>query len=123
LPVNFPAPPAGKTFTDQPARCATARRSSAAIAPAQWLFGGCSRERQHQVNDVDTAGETELVIFERAGDDAVIEAVSDATIFVMNGQPIDEPVVGHGPFVMNTQEQISQAFVDLHHGKFGNIPA
>ena len=76
-----------------------------------------------KVNDVDTASETELVIFERAGDDAVIEAASDATIFVMNGQPIDEPVVGHGPFVMNTQEQISQALVDLHNGKFGNIPA
>lgn len=76
-----------------------------------------------KVNDVDAANATELVIFERAGDVAMIEAVSDATIFVMNGQPIDEPVVGHGPFVMNTQEQISQAFVDLHYGKFGNVPA
>jgi len=76
-----------------------------------------------KVNDADKATETELVIFERDGDAVAIEATSDATIFVMNGQPIDEPVVGHGPFVMNTQQQIAQAFVDLHHGKFGNIPA
>lgn len=76
-----------------------------------------------KVNDADKASETELVIFARDGDKATIEATSDATIFVMNGQPIDEPIVGHGPFVMNTQEQISQAFVDLHRGKFGNIPA
>lgn len=80
-------------------------------------------EGRIKVNQADAAAETELVIFERAGDEVMIEAISDATIFVMNGQPIDEPIVGHGPFVMNTQEQISQAFVDLHHGKFGNIPA
>ncbi|MBI3547138.1 MAG: pirin family protein [Gammaproteobacteria bacterium] len=75
-----------------------------------------------KINAADNASETELVIFERAGDEVTIEAVTDANIFVMNGQPIDEPIVGHGPFVMNTQEQIAQAFVDLQHGKFGDIP-
>jgi redox-sensitive bicupin YhaK (pirin superfamily) len=40
----------------------------------------------------------------------------------MNGQPIEEPVIGHGPFVMNTPEEIKQAFVDFHHGKLGKIP-
>jgi len=75
-----------------------------------------------KVNDIEAANETELVIFERAGNDVVIEAITDATVFVMNGQPIDEPIAGHGPFVMNTPEQIAQAFVDLHHGRLGNIP-
>jgi len=51
-----------------------------------------------------------------------IEATSDATVFVMNGQPIEEPVVGHGPFVMNTAQEIKQAFVDFHHGRLGTIP-
>jgi quercetin 2,3-dioxygenase len=74
------------------------------------------------VNDDESARETELVIFERTGDEALIEATEDATVFVMNGQPIDEPIAAHGPFVMNTEQQISQAFVDLHHGRFGNIP-
>ncbi|HKQ30447.1 MAG TPA: pirin family protein [Burkholderiales bacterium] len=75
-----------------------------------------------KINDSDTANETELVLFERAGDDATLEAISDATVFVMNGVPIDEPIVGHGPFVMNTPEQIAQAFVDFHNGRFGQIP-
>jgi redox-sensitive bicupin YhaK (pirin superfamily) len=40
----------------------------------------------------------------------------------MHGQPIDEPVVGHGPFVMNTSKEIRQAFVDFHYGKMGRVP-
>lgn len=75
-----------------------------------------------KLNHADSANVSELVVFERSGNDIVIEAQSDSTIFVMNGQPIDEPVVGHGPFVMNTREQIAQAFVDLEHGRFGAIP-
>jgi redox-sensitive bicupin YhaK (pirin superfamily) len=75
-----------------------------------------------KVNARDTANETELVVFTREGDETTIEALSDATVFVMNGQPIDEPIVGHGPFVMNTQEEIARAFVDLHNGKLGTIP-
>ncbi|MBI3898703.1 MAG: pirin family protein [Gammaproteobacteria bacterium] len=75
------------------------------------------------VNGSESANETELVIFDRAGDEVVIDAEVDATIFVMNGQPIDEPIVGHGPFVMNTPEQIAEAFVDLHHGRLGVVTA
>jgi redox-sensitive bicupin YhaK (pirin superfamily) len=75
-----------------------------------------------KVNDRDAVNETELVVFERDGDDVTIEAVADATVFVMNGQPIDEPIVGHGPFVMNTPEEIARAFVDLHNGRLGTIP-
>jgi len=54
----------------------------------------------------EAANEGELVVFEREGGEAAIEAASDATVFVMNGKPIDEPIAGYGPFVMNTQEQI-----------------
>jgi len=70
----------------------------------------------------EAANEGELVVFEREGGEAVIEAASDATVFVMNGQPIDEPIAGYGPFVMNTQEQIRQAFVDYQNGRLGRIP-
>jgi redox-sensitive bicupin YhaK (pirin superfamily) len=74
------------------------------------------------LNGTEAASETELVVFDRKGDDVEIRADSDAIVFVMNGQPIEEPVVGHGPFVMNTSEEINQAFVDFHHGKLGKIP-
>jgi redox-sensitive bicupin YhaK (pirin superfamily) len=70
----------------------------------------------------ESASETELVVLDREGDEVLIEAASDARLFVMNGQPIDEPVAGYGPFVMNTQREIQQAFADLHHGRLGKIP-
>jgi redox-sensitive bicupin YhaK (pirin superfamily) len=74
------------------------------------------------LNGSDNASDTELVIFERKGDEVEIEAATDAVLFVLNGQPIEEPVVGHGPFVMNTSQEIRQAFVDLHYGRMGKVP-
>jgi hypothetical protein len=74
------------------------------------------------LNGNENANETELAIFDRKGDEVDIEAVTDATLFVMNGQPIEEPVVGHGPFVMNTSQEIRQAFVDFHYGRMGKVP-
>jgi redox-sensitive bicupin YhaK (pirin superfamily) len=71
----------------------------------------------------EAANEGELVVFEREGGEAEIEATSEATVFVMNGQPIDEPIAGYGPFVMNTQEQIRQAFADYQSGRLGRIPS
>ncbi len=71
----------------------------------------------------EAANETELVVFDRKGDEAVLEAVSDASVFVMNGAPIDEPVAGYGPFVMNTPREIQQAYADYHQGRLGKIPA
>jgi redox-sensitive bicupin YhaK (pirin superfamily) len=75
------------------------------------------------VNRDEPAHEGELVVFQRQGDEAVIEAGADAIVFVMNGQPIDEPIEGYGPFVMNTRQQIEQAFADMRAGRLGKIPA
>ena len=71
----------------------------------------------------EAANAGELVVLERKGDEVLIDAVSDATVFVMNGAPIDEPVAGYGPFVMNTQREIQQAFADYHAGRLGKIPS
>jgi redox-sensitive bicupin YhaK (pirin superfamily) len=62
-------------------------------------------------------------VLDRKGDEVTIEAAADATVFVMNGAPINEPVAGYGPFVMNTQDQIRQAFADYQRGRLGKIPA
>ncbi|MGH8727608.1 MAG: pirin family protein [Burkholderiales bacterium] len=75
------------------------------------------------INASESAGEAELVLFERAGDAIAVEAEADATVLLLNGQAIDEPVIGHGPFVMNTQQEIRQAIVDYQNGTLGRIPS
>jgi quercetin 2,3-dioxygenase len=71
---------------------------------------------------VNDASEGELVLLSREGEDFVLEAQSNAVVFVMSGAPIDEPVAGYGPFVMNTPQEIQQAFADYHAGRLGKIP-
>jgi redox-sensitive bicupin YhaK (pirin superfamily) len=69
------------------------------------------------IDGEESAGPAELAILERAGTRVVLEAGEDATVLVLNGEPIDEPVVGNGPFVMNTPDEIRQAFSDFHSGR------
>lgn len=70
------------------------------------------------VNDSEAVGAAELALFEREGERITLSAQEEATLLVMSGQPIDEPIVGHGPFVMNTREEISQAMADFRAGRF-----
>jgi redox-sensitive bicupin YhaK (pirin superfamily) len=51
----------------------------------------------------------------------LIEAASDATVLLLSGTPIDEPVVGYGPFVMNTEKEIRQAIADYRSGLMGHL--
>jgi len=76
-----------------------------------------------QVNGDAIAREAQFVLFDREGGEITLEANSDATLLVLGGEPIDEPVVMHGPFVMNSADEIRQAMVDFQSGKFGEIAA
>jgi len=76
---------------------------------------------QVAVNGERAAG-GELVVLDRKGAEASLQATSDAVVFVMNGAPINEPVVGYGPFVMNTPQEIQRAFADYKAGLLGKIP-
>ena len=79
------------------------------------------RTGQVRLGGTHTANERELVLLERQGDGVIVEAQEDAQILVLGGQPIDEPVVAYGPFVMNTPEEIRQAMADVRAGKLGKL--
>lgn len=65
--------------------------------------------------------EADLAILAKEGDTATFEAVTESKILLLSGEPIEEPVVGHGPFVMNSREEIKQASLDFMSGKFGAL--
>jgi redox-sensitive bicupin YhaK (pirin superfamily) len=74
-----------------------------------------------QVNGQELAREGQLVLFERSGHQLSLEANDDAVVLLLSGEPIDEPIVGHGPFVMNSEQEIHQAFADFQSGRFGRM--
>jgi quercetin 2,3-dioxygenase len=75
------------------------------------------------VNGERVARAADTVLFDRQGDELVLEANNDATVLLLSGEPIDEPVVWQGPFVMNTPEELEQAFADFESGRFGRVHA
>lgn len=72
-----------------------------------------------QVNGRERVEAGQLALFDRAGEQLHLHANHDAVVLLRSGEPIDEPIVGHGPFVMNSEQEIHQAFNDFHSGRFG----
>jgi len=60
-----------------------------------------------------------FVLFANDGEDVLLESTENAIVLVLSGEPINEPIVPYGPFVMNSKEEIMQAYEDLNNGKFG----
>lgn len=74
-----------------------------------------------EVNDAEMAREGQLVLFESDGDEVRMKGIGDAVVLLLSGEPIDEPIVGYGPFVMNSEHEIRQAVVDFNSGGFGRM--
>ena len=70
-----------------------------------------------------TAGAGELLLFNNDGKTLVLKGEEDSHVILLAGEPIDEPIVQYGPFVMNSIAEIEQAMLDVNRGKFGRIPA
>jgi redox-sensitive bicupin YhaK (pirin superfamily) len=75
-----------------------------------------------RVNGV-AASEGQLIHLDRDGTQVRIEAETATTLVWLAGEPISEPIVGYGPFVMNTEDEIRQAIDDFNSGRFGRIAA
>ena len=73
------------------------------------------------VNGESTVQEAQLVVLSQQGKRVHLHASSDAKVLILAGAPIDEPIVGYGPFVMNSQTEIAEAIRDFNSGRFGQI--
>jgi redox-sensitive bicupin YhaK (pirin superfamily) len=74
-----------------------------------------------KINDSKEASENSFVYFAHDGDTFTIEAESNSIVLILSGEPINEPIASYGPFVMNTEAEIKQAYDDYYNGKFGHL--
>jgi quercetin 2,3-dioxygenase len=91
--------------------------------PAGWTTALVVLKGEVRFGTGEIAGPAELAVFARDEDAFEIEALKDATILVLNGKPLNEPIAGMGPFVMNTQAEIEQAMADYRSGRMGRLTA
>ncbi|MFW2078622.1 pirin family protein [Acinetobacter sp. ULE_I010] len=79
-------------------------------------------EGEMSLNGSQKVADHSIVLFANDGEAEIqLEATTDAKFLVLTGKPLNEPIQGHGPFVMNSKNEIIQAFSDFNSGKFGEI--
>lgn len=95
--------------------------STALTFPEQYTVALLVMDGEVEINGATSASALDLVVFQRSGERVELRAKSDARLLVLSGQPLTEPVVQYGPFVMNTEQEIRQAVSDFSRGKFGYL--
>ncbi|MHA6965620.1 pirin family protein [Zobellella denitrificans] len=87
--------------------------------PAGWTTALVVLKGAVLVNGQSLAREAQLVLFEPDGEQISLEANDEATLLLLSGEPLGDPVVGYGPFVMTSEAEIRQAIDDFNSGRFG----
>ena len=113
----------GPAYTFSPVNLMNAKLKAGGKAeynfPAYFNTGALVIEGNIIINGEEKVATNHFALFENEGEAFTIEATEDSIILILSGEPLNEPIVTHGPFVMNTKEEISQAFDDYNNGKFG----
>lgn len=89
--------------------------------PAQFNTGIVIIEGSVTINGTEKAEANHFVLFNNDGSDITIQSNEDSICLILSGEPINETLVPYGPFVMNTKEQIIEAYEDFRSGKFGQL--
>ncbi len=115
----------GPATTFSPVNMMNAKLKNGGIAqfnfPANFNTAALVVEGSIIVNDKESVKTDHLVLFENEGEIFTIKASEDSVVLIISGEPLNEPIYPHGPFVMNTKEEIIQAFEDFNTGKFGYL--
>ena len=90
-------------------------------APEGWNTSLVVMQGAIQVQEGSIARDAQMLMFSADGEEISITALEDSVALFLSGEPIDEPIIGYGPFVMNTKAEIEQAVDDFNNGKFGRI--
>jgi len=115
----------GPAMTFSPVNLFNVKLNQGAIAdfsfPETFNSGILVTEGNVTINRSEKVMENRFVYFGHSGEEIIVEALQESTILVMSGEPINEPIAPHGPFVMNTREEIQKAYEDFYNGHFGYL--
>ncbi len=116
---------AAATFT--PVHVLNAKLNKGAKAefrfPAHYNTALLAVEGSIVINNTEEVPASHFALFENKGESFTIAASENSIVLILSGEPINEPIAAHGPFVMNTKAELMQAFDDFNKGKFGYLEA